>query len=316
MALNNAPLNVRLAILGAGVEDTPGEKATVTTALANTVIYDAQMEPDGLYEDGQRMPQGNFAGTSERVKGLIKGRLRFRQELRHNDGLYTLLRGSGYVLSGTGDTNAHPASNLASRDTLTMVLWENGRRKTIFGAQAQSLRIAPEGGAGRRVFAEWEFMGIWDEDVVDNAMPSDATVTTAAFTAKGMTVQVDEDDIPPISQWEINLNPETALREDVVSSTGLSMYLVEDRNPIINLDPEALKVADYDHFEPLKDADIEALELVLSDGTNTLEIHAPQTQRINVTDESRAKKRVDQIELECHNDNGDDDLFFVKGTAA
>lgn len=312
MAVTTPPLTMRRSLLGATIESTPGTAATVSTALANSVIYDAKLVPDGLFDDGERRAMSNYAGRGVRVKGLQKGKLTFRLELRHGDALFTLLRAAGYVFSGSAQLIMLPSSDLGDRDTLTFKLWEAGRVKSISGAQATSVKIAPAG-AGQRVYAEFEFMGVWIAPE-DDDMPSDPSVTTAAFRAAGMTLTEDSAAMPPVSTWEINLNPDTQPRLDVTAAAGLAMYLVEDRNPMITLDPEARLVDDYDAFGKLLAGDEEALQLVLTDGTNTLTIDAPKAQRLTVSDEARDNKRIDQIELECHNSSGDDDLKFTKSS--
>ena len=292
-----APLSTRQAVLGAVVESVSGTAEAVSAALANTVIYDATMGPDGLFEGGESRPLGNYGGSRRRTPGPQKGKASFRTELRYGDATLVLLSAAGFAVSGSVATAAY--INLATQKTLTLALWEAGRKKVLYGASCSKATVKPEGN-GQRVNVEWEFMGVWG-GVSPEAMPADAAVTTPALRSAGLTLTEDGEQIPQVSGWEIDLGPEANPRQDATSATALQRYQVEDGSPTLKLDPEARLVAQYDAFGLLLAGGEHAVVLTLADGPgNTVSFSMPRAQRLSVSDAAREKKRVDEVEFELH----------------
>ncbi len=310
----NPPINTRMALLGALVETTSGTANVPTVALPNSQIFDIVCEPDGLYEGGEVRPDGNHGGSAKRNKTVQKGKLTFKMRLRHLDGLYTLLRGCGFVISGDDDEIAKPSwVNFAVRETLTFRVWQGGTYKQIYGANG-TCKIAPEG-PGQAVIAEFEYMGLWAAPG-DQAMPSDPTLTTAAFRAAGMTISVGGGSIPQIDGWELDMGQEVAPRQDITADSALHRFQVEDGSPKLTIAPEYRLVAHYDHYGLLLAGTQQAVSFVLTDGTNTLTIAAAAAQRISGGDGSREKKRTVPTELELQKDSSGDDLTLTYSVPA
>ncbi len=297
MSDNFPPMSIRQAILGATVETVSGTAQLPTAALNNTVVYDAKMMADGLFEGGESAPVGNFGGTEPSTPGPQKGKASFRTELRFGDATPTLLSAAGFSVAGGVATADY--INLANHQTLTLALWEGGRRKHLFGASCSKCEIAPESN-GQRIYLDWEFSGVWG-GVVNDAMPADTTVTTAAMRSAGITLTEDGSEIPQVSGWSVDLGPETNQRGDATSPTALNRYQVEDGRPKLKLDPEARLVDQYDAYGLLLAGGTHAIVLGLSDGAgNTCTISMPRAQRMSVTDAEREKKRVDEVEFMLH----------------
>ena len=70
MALPTTPLMARKRLLGAVEEVTSGTSllSTVTTVLADTVIYDAKFVPLDIFADGERRPNWLKLGRIDSIK--------------------------------------------------------------------------------------------------------------------------------------------------------------------------------------------------------------------------------------------------------
>src|SRR5690606_35252227 len=63
MAEPYAPLLTRKKLLGGAEESTSGTAATVTTPLANTIVYDIKLELQDVMADNERTPDGLYLGS-------------------------------------------------------------------------------------------------------------------------------------------------------------------------------------------------------------------------------------------------------------
>lgn len=320
MSDGNSPLSVRAGLLGFSLEAVSGVAEAVVAAMAGTVVYDAKMMPDGLFEGGESRPMSSYGGTRQRSKGEEKGKLSFRTELHFGDVTMELLAASGFaVAAGPPQVATSRWIDLGAHQTGTFALWEGSgsgaRKKTLYGASCSSCKVAPEGN-GQRVFLDWEFMGVWG-GVVAGVLPADAVVGTAAMRSAAITLTEDAAEIPQVSGWEINLGMETAIRQDPTAATAVHRYQVEDGNPTLKLDPEARLVADYDAFGLLLAGGEHAVVLTVRDGAgNTMGFSMPRAQRTSVGDSSRDKKRVDEVEFECHGGASDGGIVVTLTAAA
>lgn len=311
----NPGLNLRRKLLGAVVESPRGTKGSVTTALANTTVYDIKCEPTGIFEGSENQPQGLHGGRGKREPGMHGGIVEFKTRARHADATLLLLRGCGCVLSGASSNIATATwTDMTVREALTFKVWEAGRIKEVYGANG-SVTVKPGGKPGSPVELDWKFKGIWFDGPSDGAMPADPTITTAAYRSAGMTLTVDEDPIPQVVGWELDLAAEVAERGDVTADSGLHCYQVEDGAPMLKLDPEARLVAHYDAYGLLLAGAAVPVQLVLTDGTNTSTIDLPSCQRLGVSDASREKKVVDAVEFECQKDANGVDFRWTQSAA-
>ena len=103
------PLARRRSLVGAAVESTSGTPETVSTALSNTIVYDAKMVPTGVFDDGERRPNGHYGGSIDTVAGKLVGSVTFTTEVRYGDATLTLLKGCGFTVS-TGNVASGTAS--------------------------------------------------------------------------------------------------------------------------------------------------------------------------------------------------------------
>ena len=308
----NPSLAARRKVLGVAIESTKGSAEAMAAAMASTLVYEAKMTPDGIFDEGERAPNLLSSGTLPRTKGMTKGKLSFKTEMLHNDQFMTLIQGCGFsVATGSGGIDvATPTTNLNTQKTLTFELWEGGRRKILYGA-AGSFSLEA-GGAAQRVFANWEFQGIFSTPD-DEAMPATTPTLTKGYRAQGMTFTFAGAAIPPMDGFTLNMNSDVQPREDLTKASGLGYFIVGDIVPTLSIAPEARTVAQYDTYGKLLAGTAEALVMLLTDdSSNTLQIDAPKAQRTSVDDGDRNAKLTDPIELDLHISAGDDQITFTE----
>lgn len=298
------PLLGRKKLVGLTEEATSGTAATVTAAVAAN-FYDIKAEAGDFFAEGKRQPQGNYMGSVASIAGKQMGTIEYTMEVLATGPFLIYLTGAGYKL--TTGTWA-PSSDMTTRKTWTVVVWEDGRRKSIRGA---ACKITLEGSNGAKLTAKFSWSGVWITPI-DEAMPARAPIQTTPYMSRGMTVTMAAANIANCSKYSIDLGPNVEERQSLTDSTGIVHYMVTDIDPKIMLDPEARKVADMDAYGLMLAGTTVALVLAVTDGTNTLTITAAAAQRQKVTEGDRDKKMTDAVELLCAVSSGDDSLTLAE----
>lgn len=305
MSITTPPLARRRRLVGVLAESTAGTLNDPSVAVA-TNFLEAAIQQDGHFPE-PRQPLGNYFGTVDRQRGPMAGTGRLQWEMAHADELMVLILGCGFTVNTSNV--ATPSSNIAAHSTLSLKVWSDGMEKTLLGA-AGTLTI--EGTAGRPVLASMDLNGVWAADPTDEALPARAPITAAPFRARGMTATLGGVALPPLSTFTIALNCQLAPRLDISKSQAIAYYNVLDINPVVTLDTEARLVATLDTYGIFGAGTTAALQLVLTDGTNTLTIDAPRAQRVEVEDTDRDDKTVHALTLELHNSSGDDSISLTR----
>lgn len=305
MALPAMALLQRKKLIGFALESTQGTSVLSSVTTANGILaYDAKMVPVDLTAQGERRPHGHYLGQIAATVGNQMGRLTFRHEVRHNDGFITLLQACGYALN----TSYKPSSSVANHKTLSIKLWEDGRMKALTGAIGTCRLSWSNGGF---VTAEWEFIGVWQAPTAVS-LPSQSPVTTVTkYLSAASTFTVGGATVPRVANGTIDLGNTISMREDFAVAAGLVHGVIEDRAPMVELDFEAHLIADFNPFSSLLAGTTAALNLVFSDGTNTLTVTAPALQYMNIGDESRGGRLTDPSTFRCCASSGDDELTFA-----
>lgn len=301
------PLLKRRCVLGGAEEATSGTLETISAALASTTVYDAELQIDDPFTDGERSPDGLYLGHADRVKGKTTCTLKFKQELRHGDKFVAMLTGAGFLLA-TGVYK--PTSSMGSRKTWSFALWEDGRRKRMSGAAGNFTIKADVGG---KVMAEWEWKGVW-EGADDNALPATSPINTVPYVATNLTLTLGGSALPLSSGFEIGMNNVLEPREDLTDASGVFVFIVGARAPMMSIDPEAALVATHDAYGLLLAGTTGAVNLVLTCAAGTLTIGAPRAQRLKITTGARGAKATDAIELQLNHSSGDDEISFTQST--
>lgn len=298
-------LLLRKKVLGGTEETTSGTFPTVSTALGSTHVYDPKMIPQGIVDNGKRMPAGNYLGNYNAFATQRLGQLTFRQELRHGDKFVEMLTGAGFKLA-TG-TYA-PTSDMSSRKTWGFKLWEDGRLKALAGAAADFTISLVN---GQIAFCDWTWSGVWVQPT-DTTLVSQAITNTSPYLVKSMTLTVGGAEVAHISTLTIAMNNTVEMREDVTSAAAFIHGIVTERAPTLTADHEARLVATRDVFGLLLAGTTAAISVVLTDGSNTLTIAVPVAQIINVGDDARGGRLVDTITYQANASSGDDEITFTE----
>lgn len=297
------PLYTEMTLLGGALEAASGTAETVTAALTGTFVYDAKMELDDTITT--RPAGGNRIGQIKGVPTNFTGTLTFKTQPKHGDATLTLIQACAFSLQ-TG-AYKHNSAYDSNRKTATFVLFENGRKKTMYGcAGTATFRIRQNA----PVEIEWRFRGIWG-GVADTALPSNPTYAQP-YKGANVTFTVAGAAAPMYQELSVDLGNDIQYRPDLTKNpSGLLNAYVAGWDPRLTVDTEARLVADSNPWGDLYDGDEVALSCALSDGANTLTIAAPKGQYRGLRDGTRGGLRTDTREYALNVSSGDDGLTFT-----
>lgn len=300
-----APLVYRRAILSGTEEATRGTQATVSAALSSTSVFNATFEPDNFFADTERRPIGASTSTMKSPLGMQKGRFSFMTQICPGDKTLPMLTACGARLA---TSTYYPTSNQSNRKCWSFGMFEDGRKKVVYGCAANCV-IDIEG--GKPVTATFEGIGIWDA-LTDVSLPSDSLPTALPYMGLGATLTVNSAAVATLPKMTINLGAQLAFVEDITTATGLKFAYVTDFSPRITMELDARLKATITHYDLLESATEHAIQLVLTSGANTLTIDCPKAQRINISDVERDNRRGDTLEFQLNFNSGDDWISFVE----
>ena len=289
----------RLSVLAVKVETTPGTAESLTDAEAAYNFMDAEINGDIAVST--RPLQGSFRKLPG-VPGARAAEATFSLELI-GDGAGTYPAWATVLLAGCGiyesptDTgvpaNEAPGTNVK---TLTLGLYENGRRKLMSGAVGNVVfNFTP----GQPVMMNFTFRGVY-QGVSDTAIltptyptltPIRASNTGGAFTINSVA-QV-------ISSASFDLGNTIELRPSVSTVSGFSHGIITDRTPVWSIDPEAKLVATADVFGDWVAGTTRALSLTIADAADTVRFISPAVQKTSISNADRNGLRVDTQTLMC-----------------
>lgn len=298
----SAPISQRQKLLGMAVETTAGTFNAPASPL-NAQVFDVTGGPSDLLPE-QQQPALGLTGTAPRSVGMERGQLSFRHALASGDDfLGVILQGIGYISNGGLPPTYEPGADVSAYKTLSAKIWEGGRVKKFSGLMMSSMTLS-NANAGSRVMAEYTFDGKW-EGAVAEAMPTHTRTARNFYQAKGVTLNMGGAAYAggKVGNFSLNMNPAAEAREDITSSTALAHWLVTDRTPQLELDPEAVLVATHDAYGKLLSGEVTSIAITLTDGAATpksMAIAMAAAQRINVQDQTRGQKLVDALTFECH----------------
>lgn len=295
----------RLKVIRVGLETTAGTAVTPAVELL-------AFEPTCNGDDNliQREPSGLYGGQATAALGPQTGKASITTELRSNGtsaldaGVLALLQACGLKLT-TGVLA--PCTALASQKTVTIHVWEDGRKKELSGA-AGTCRI--NGEFGQRVMLEFEFSGIYTP-LGDEAMPTPTQTAVMPMLAKSATFSIGG--VPlATSVFGIDINGPVEQREDISAPQGVRNYYVgAGRRWMASCQPEVPAAATYDPDALAAAGTTGALSLVLTDGTVDVTIEAPAMQFMPPASSTRGSKLVYELQGQLNADDGDDELTIT-----
>jgi len=310
MALS-APRLTRLRAISCKLETTKG---TLAAPDSEFLAFDATMDPADSFVE--RKGSGKFLGHSS--AGVLAGSgaavASFKVELSGsgtsgmNPELAILLQAC--ALKKNSEVYK-PCSTHTDQKTISLDLWEDGKRKRMIGCSG-TFQLAP--GDGPLVF-DFEFSGVWVAPV-NEALPTIDHSTRApiswanasnAFTLATKSIK--------ISTFNFNVGNEVIPRYD---NGRIAYYMVADRDPVWTLDPESdlVGVDGYDFFSAWLAGTEVALSLAVTDGTDTVTIAVPKFQYRELKSGDRDGIQTEDLTGQCNisDINTGDDEFTITVT--
>lgn len=241
MALDRAKYD-RIRLLAAKLETTTGVPVSVTAADATMKTFNPVMTPDDNQNDREAQAD---KGTDKSEPGLRTGTCTFETEVIGGTAepkwASILLPACDWIATD----GVYYAGN--GTDTVTLVYYVDGLKKTLYGAKGTGRLTFPTGGIPR---IAWTFTGKYDE-VADASIldPTYETALAPAFQGGTGTITLGSFE-PKTSLVEIDMGNQVVYRETAndphTGSAGVYAAAIPSRAPTMTMDPEAVAVATQD----------------------------------------------------------------------
>jgi hypothetical protein len=300
----------RLSVLAAKVEATPGTAESLTNAEAAFNIMNAEMNAN--IDVSTRPIQGSFRKLPG-VPGMRTATCTFSIELIGTGagGVPTwatvFLAGCGIVNSAGVLTprNEAPGTNVK---TLTIGLYENGRRKLMRGAVGN---VVFEYVPGQAVMMNFTFTGVW-AGVSDTAILAPTYPTLSPIRAASGAATINSV-VQTFASCSFDVGNVVAIRPSVANVEGATYGIITDRTPTITIDPEATVATGNDIFADWIAGTTRAFSLGIEDASDEVTLAAPAVQRQTISNGDREGLRLDQQTLLCCRDgaNAEFSLTFA-----
>lgn len=241
MALTRAKY-ARIRLLAAALETTTGVPVSLDATNATMKVFGPRMIPDDNQNDRELSAS---KGTEKSEPGMKTATLTFRTEVTGGatepKWATVLLPACEWVKTST----TYYASN--GTDTATFALYEDGLKKTLYGAKGTGIMHFP---TGQIPYVDWTFTGKYaDEADASILAPTFETALAPAFQGGSNTVTLGSFQ-PHCSEVTIDMGNQVVYRETPndphTDSTGVYAAAVPGRSPTATLDPEATAIATQD----------------------------------------------------------------------
>jgi hypothetical protein len=127
-------------------------------------------------------------------------------------------------------------------------------------------------------------------------------VESASFT-----LNADADLV--VQELNLDLANEVAPRDDISSANAISQFIITNRNPKGNFNPEALLIASYDFWTEWVASTQRALSVVVGSASgNKCTITAPKVTLDNITDGERERILTREIPFTLGQNAGNDEI--------
>jgi len=313
-------LLTRRTVLAAKMEDPAYTGVALGAQDSNFNIMNPSTSPN--IEQEERPAADGFSNRAS-TTGLRSGQMAFKMDL-HGDGAggvpawaSLLLPACGLVDDGNGKFSPVTATptegtqggaNDKGVRTLTLGVYEDGRRKLITGAMGNAKFMFP---TGKNAFVEFSFQGSWN-DVIDLPVlvPSYPVQLPLRFAAAGLDFGGFE---PCVAELSVDLGNEVQMRECQKNSnaSGYRGAFIGNRKIGGGLDPEAQLVADYDTHGDWLNSVERATTISVEDANDKVTIAIPKFQLNNVGEGDRKGLRTDPLTWQANRDVAADDEFSI-----
>jgi hypothetical protein len=275
------------------------DRGTAVTPDLPILAFDPRIEARAPFI-GRRPADGASGGQTQGLLGERVGTVSLRVELRGNGNAVTpnfdaaiaaLLQCCGFKL----DTGVYKPTGPADQKTCTITIHEDGLLKKLHGCAGN---VTFEGEWGKPCYASFEMSGVWNAPT-DVAVPTVSQSTVLPPRCAACTFTVDST-TPRIGRWNLNMGMSVQPREDVSAAEGVLHYYAADREPVIEMEPEALLVATYDLWGKWNSyAQVAFSLLVGSAAGNKFTLAIPKLQFRELTEGDRGGKFVHSIRCAC-----------------
>lgn len=252
----------RLGEIACIAESTKGTKST-TINLAGTNskfrVYDLKFEPDTqIFE---RRTMGKTLSRYSHIVGRTLARMTFKLELRKTattdnaDAWHPLIEACGWDFNDLGQWT--PTTDQSLHKTLTMYAFigSTGAACVRYGMRGAMGNVTLSANIGEPPMLEFEFFGVTDRNDVDNTpsgtfalKPTDDVLNTITHEGAvpgsfhGVALTYDGT-IVNTSNFKLNMGNVVAPRDSQASDEGVLHYVITDRAPTIEIDPELASVS-------------------------------------------------------------------------
>lgn len=311
----SGPRQNRKKWIAVKIESQKGVAESVDGDDAKILAFDLNIDQENEFED--RAPFGLTMGKIDAVPSEYAGRCRFRVELRGSGTAATrpvwanALLGCGFKETADGYLTWAQTSDIDTQSTVTIVVWEDGVRKSIIGAMGNVIFDMPR--FGRRAFAEFDFRGVWVTPT-DESAPSITHESTAPLRFASANWLLGGSAGPSVSKMRIDMRNEVNLRPDITAESAIAHAFISDQMPRLEFDPEARLVADDDVFGDWLAGTTMAFSLQLGTAdANTLTIAGNKLQYIDPKNGSRDGLQVLEVAADFNVTSGDDAISITHG---
>jgi hypothetical protein len=292
------------------LEVTKGTKIAGDTAI---LTENLEINPTGSFIE--RPADGIYRGhNAPGTIGAMTGKCGFNVEMRGTGagaceaGLAILLQVC--CLKKTSEVYQIHSTHTDDK-TISIDVWEDGKKKGLAGASGT---FTVEAEAGGRIVFKFELSGVW-QTPTDEAMPAFAPSTALPLMLKGGTFTIATNAIK-IGKFSFDMGVEVQPREDATAASGVAYFYTPDAKPMLSIDPEAQKVADYDFYGLWAASTEAAILLIAKNATDQCTISIPKLQYREVTEGERTGKFIYEINGQCNHSSGNDAVSFTFAAAA
>jgi len=304
MALS-APLLTRKRVIKVKLEITKGTKVA-----GDQAIYVEDLEINSTSPYTSRKGTGLYRGTKEKgILGARSGQATFKAELR-GSGSHGMEAGLAILLQACGlakTTEVFQVHSTHSSDkTISIDVWEDGKKKGLAGASGN---VVFEGEQGGRMMCNFTFDGVWQAPI-DEALPAYAPSTTTPMRLQGGTFTLATLAIK-IGKFSLDMGCAVVPRYDVVAAGGIAYYMITDYDSVVSMDPEADLVGGYDYYGIWLAGTEAAVSLALTDGTDIVTFTLPKVQYKELKEGDREGIQIYDLTGECHHSSANDSITIA-----
>lgn len=303
MAFTGTAMLHRLRVMKVILETTKGNYLEPTQAGH---VFDLRCNPTAEFID--RSGTGQYRGPQFQGKiGENTGKCSFRTELKGNgsqgmDAFCAILLQAAGLVKATETYSVH--SNHANDETITIAVWESGKKKMLRGCSATKAVITGE--QGKPVYLDVEFDGFWIAPVAD-AMPTWEPSTRLPMLFVGGAFLLATNAVK-INSFSLDLGLKTMNRSG-------GYFAVLDYDPTLTIDPEEYLVADYDYHGVWLAGTRAEVSMPISDGTDKITITCPKVQCKELTDAEREGLKTLDWVGQCQHSSGNDSVSIAVAAA-